>query len=145
MGATVDEWVGASEYVRRRGNDNVILCERGIRTFESRTRNTLDVSSIVVVRELTDLDYTTRDSADGVRTYVNPDGGAILAVIDRGNPQEARLSALDDAGEAVWTLRLSCTTPPAAQVLALYLVLNADGGDEKAVLRDIADAMQVQP
>jgi hypothetical protein len=42
-------------------------------------------------------------------------------------------------------LRLSCTAPPAVQVVALYLVLNADGADEKVVLRDIADAMQVQP
>jgi hypothetical protein len=98
-----------------------------------------------LVRELTDLDYTTREGADGLRTYVNPDGGAVLAVIDRGDPQEARLSALDDAGEAVWTLRLSCTAPAAAQVVALYLVLNADRGDEKLVLRDIADALQVQP
>jgi hypothetical protein len=76
---------------------------------------------------------------------VNPDGGGILAVIDRGDPQEARLSALDDAGEAVWTLRLSCTAPAAAQVVALYLVLNAVGANEQVVLRDIADAVQVRP
>src|SRR5207249_1805939 len=53
--ATIDEWVAASEYVRRRGNDDVVLCERGIRTFETRTRNTLDLSAVVVARELTDL------------------------------------------------------------------------------------------
>jgi 3-deoxy-7-phosphoheptulonate synthase len=55
LAATVDEWVAASEYVRRRGTDDVVLCERGIRTFESRTRNTLDVGAVVVVRGLTDL------------------------------------------------------------------------------------------
>ncbi|HYZ01433.1 MAG TPA: 3-deoxy-7-phosphoheptulonate synthase [Candidatus Binatia bacterium] len=71
MGATVDEWVGASEYVRRRGNDDVILCERGIRTFEPRTRNTLDVSAIVVVRELTDLPVLVDPShAAGNRAWV---------------------------------------------------------------------------
>src|SRR2546429_9844736 len=55
LSATIDEWIAASEYIRRRGNDDVILCERGIRTFETRTRNTLDVSAVVVARELTDL------------------------------------------------------------------------------------------
>ena len=59
-----------------------------------------------LVRELTDLDYTTRDSTDGVRTYGRADGGGIQAVNDRGDPQEARVSAVDDAGQAVWTMRL---------------------------------------
>ncbi len=55
MSATYDEWLAASDYVRAEGNDQVILCERGIRTFETATRNTLDLSAIVVLRELTDL------------------------------------------------------------------------------------------
>ncbi len=97
-----------------------------------------------LVRELTDLDYTTRDSADGVRTYARADGGGIQAVIDRGDPQEARLSAVDDAGQAVWTMRLDAATPPAGQVVALYLVLNAGGGDETAVLPTMCEALQVQ-
>src|SRR6266545_3043061 len=86
-----------------------------------------------LVRELTDLDYTARD------------GGAVVAVIDRTEGQDARLSAGEGAGEGGWTLRLSSTTPPAAQVVALYLVVNAGDSDEKALLRDIADAMQVPP
>src|SRR5205807_3642382 len=49
--ATVDEWIGASEYVRRHGNDDVVLCERGIRTFEPRTRNTLDLNAVLVAKE----------------------------------------------------------------------------------------------
>lgn len=80
MGATVDEWVGASEYVRRRGNDDVILCERGIRTFEPSTRNTLDVSSVVVVRERTDLPVLVDPShAAGNRRWVTALGRAALA------------------------------------------------------------------
>ncbi|MFZ0214870.1 MAG: 3-deoxy-7-phosphoheptulonate synthase [Candidatus Dormiibacterota bacterium] len=80
MGATVDEWVGASEYIRRRGNDDVVLCERGIRTFESRTRNTLDVSAVVVARELTDLPVLVDPShAAGNRDWVLPLGRAALA------------------------------------------------------------------
>src|SRR5437763_13558484 len=54
LSATIDEWLAASEYLRRRGNDDVVLCERGIRTFETRTRTTLDNSALVVLKELTD-------------------------------------------------------------------------------------------
>jgi len=69
--ATIDEWVAASEYVRRRGNNNVILCERGIRTFETRTRNTLDISAVVVARGLTDLPVIVDPShAAGRREWV---------------------------------------------------------------------------
>lgn len=80
MGATVDEWVGASEYLRRRGNHQVVLCERGIRTFEPSTRNTLDLSSVVVVRERTDLPVLVDPShAAGNRRWVEALGRAALA------------------------------------------------------------------
>jgi len=52
MAATIDEWLAASEYVSRGGNDAIILCERGIRTFEPRTRNTLDISAICLAQQL---------------------------------------------------------------------------------------------
>jgi 3-deoxy-7-phosphoheptulonate synthase len=55
MSATYDEWLAAADYVIAEGNRQVILCERGIRTFETATRNTLDVSAIAVLRDLTDL------------------------------------------------------------------------------------------
>jgi 3-deoxy-7-phosphoheptulonate synthase len=53
--ATIREWLCAAEYVLLEGNPNVVLCERGIRTFERETRNTLDLSSVVALRELTHL------------------------------------------------------------------------------------------
>jgi 3-deoxy-7-phosphoheptulonate synthase len=53
--ATIEEWLMAAEYIMDAGNDNVILCERGIRTFESATRNTIDMSAIPVVKELSHL------------------------------------------------------------------------------------------
>ncbi|MFH1842440.1 MAG: 3-deoxy-7-phosphoheptulonate synthase [bacterium] len=53
MAATIDEWLQAAEYIRRGGNHEIILCERGIRTFETRTRNTLDIAAIHVAQELT--------------------------------------------------------------------------------------------
>jgi 3-deoxy-7-phosphoheptulonate synthase len=55
MSATIDEWLAAARYVLLEGNDRVILCERGIRTFESATRNTLDISSIPVLRDRSEL------------------------------------------------------------------------------------------
>ncbi len=55
MSATYDEWLAAADYVISEGNRQVILCERGIRTFETATRNTLDVSAIAVLRDMTDL------------------------------------------------------------------------------------------
>src|SRR5580700_4272405 len=55
MSATYDEWLAAADYVTAEGNREVILCERGIRTFETATRNTLDVSAIAVLRDMTDL------------------------------------------------------------------------------------------
>lgn len=52
LSATIAEWLGAAEYITAAGNDQVILCERGIRTFETHTRNTLDLSSAVAAREM---------------------------------------------------------------------------------------------
>ena len=51
IASTIEEWLDAAEYIMSEGNCNVVLCERGIRTFETATRNTLDVSAIPVVRE----------------------------------------------------------------------------------------------
>ena len=55
MSATIDEWLQAAEYIANRGNYEIMLCERGIRTFETMTRNTFDVSSIPLVNQLSHL------------------------------------------------------------------------------------------
>lgn len=55
MSATISEWINASEYIRRAGNEKVIMCERGIRTFETYTRNTLDLMTIPIIKKETDL------------------------------------------------------------------------------------------
>lgn len=55
LSSTIEEWLMSAEYIMSRGNKNVILCERGIRTFETFTRNTLDLSSVVAVKELSHL------------------------------------------------------------------------------------------
>ncbi len=55
MSATIQEWLMAAEYILSEGNFNVVMCERGIRTFETETRNTLDLNAVPVVKELTHL------------------------------------------------------------------------------------------
>lgn len=73
LSATIEEWLNASEYILAEGNPNVVLCERGIRTFETATRNTLDISAVPVVKEKSHLPVIVDPShACGVRAYVKP-------------------------------------------------------------------------
>ena len=65
FGATIDEWLMAAEYVLSSGNPNVILCERGIRTFETATRNTMDISAIPVIERRSHLPVVA-DPSHGV-------------------------------------------------------------------------------
>src|SRR3954465_14737106 len=72
-GATIEEWLMAAEYVLAEGNPNVVLCERGIRTFERATRHTLDLNAVALVRERTHLPVIVDPShAAGVRSLVTP-------------------------------------------------------------------------
>lgn len=84
LSATIDEWLNASEYIMAEGNPNVVLCERGIRTFETATRNTLDISAIPVIKERSHLPIIVDPShAAGVRNYVKPLAkGAVAAGAD---------------------------------------------------------------
>lgn len=84
MSATYEEWLMSAEYVMAGGNENVILCERGIRTFESFTRNTLDLSCIPVLRYLTHLPVVVDPShATGKYWLVEPMAlGAVAAGAD---------------------------------------------------------------
>jgi 3-deoxy-7-phosphoheptulonate synthase len=73
MSSTIEEWLAAAEYILAQGNGQVVLCERGIRTFESATRNTLDLSAVVVLRERTHLPVIVDPShGTGRRAYVAP-------------------------------------------------------------------------
>lgn len=80
LAATIDEWLNAAEYIIAEGNPNVVLCERGIRTYETATRNTLDLSAIPVIREKSHLPVIVDPShATGVRAYVAPLAKAAVA------------------------------------------------------------------
>ena len=79
--ATYEEWLMAAEYIMSEGNENVILCERGIRTFETYTRNTLDVSAIPAVKRLSHLPVVVDPShAAGLWWMVEPLAKAAVAV-----------------------------------------------------------------
>ena len=84
LSATIEEWLMAAEYLLASGTDNVILCERGIRTYEKATRNTLDLSAIPVVRSLTHLPVIVDPSHGvGIRDKVPPMGlAAVVAGAD---------------------------------------------------------------
>ncbi len=78
--ATIDEWLNAAEYIIAEGNPNVVLCERGIRTFETATRNTLDLSAVPVLRQRTHLPIIVDPShSTGSYKYVTPMAKAAIA------------------------------------------------------------------
>lgn len=80
LSSTIQEWLMSAEYIMAGGNNNVILCERGIRTFEPYTRNTLDLSAIPVLRKLTHLPIIIDPShATGIREKVSPMARAAIA------------------------------------------------------------------
>ena len=81
LSATIEEWLMSAEYIMSEGNSNVILCERGIRTFETYTRNTLDLSAVLAVKKLSHLPVVVDPShAAGKRWMVADLAKAAIAV-----------------------------------------------------------------
>jgi 3-deoxy-7-phosphoheptulonate synthase len=117
MNATIEEWLMAAEYVAQRGNLDIVLCERGIRTFETATRNTLDISAVPVVHSLSHLPVVVDPShsggrrdlvvplsraaiaagADAIIVDVHPDPGAALC----DGPQALVDADLEELADAV--------------------------------------------
>ena len=104
MNSTIEEWLNSAEYIMNEGNENIILCERGIRTFETYTRNTLDLSAIQAIKELSHLPVIVDPShGTGIPSFVGPMSLASVAAGADGleievhrNPSEA-LSDRDQA------------------------------------------------
>jgi 3-deoxy-7-phosphoheptulonate synthase len=81
MSATIEEWLMAAEYIAQHGNLDIVLCERGIRTFETATRNTLDISAVPVAQRLSHLPVIVDPShSGGRRDLVLPLSRAAIAV-----------------------------------------------------------------
>jgi 3-deoxy-7-phosphoheptulonate synthase len=97
LAATINEWLNAAEYIMNEGNYNVIFCERGIRTFETHTRNTLDLSAVAALKEISHLPVIVDPShGTGLWRLVRPMSKAAIAAGADGlmvevhpNPSEA--------------------------------------------------------
>lgn len=105
MSATVEEWLNAAEYIAIEGNSEIILCERGIRTFETSTRNTLDLSCIPFIKQRTNLKVIVDPShGTGTRELIKP---MSLAAVSAGadglmiEMHEAPDEALSDAAQSI--------------------------------------------
>jgi 3-deoxy-7-phosphoheptulonate synthase len=105
MSASLDELLSAAVYILSEGNPDVVLCERGIRTFETATRNTLDLSAVAVLREKTHLPIMVDPSHGvGVRRWIRPLCRAAKAVGANGILIEVHPNpavALSDADQAL--------------------------------------------
>ena len=106
MAATIEEWLMAAEYLLASGTDDVILCERGIRTFGRATRNTLDISAIPVVRDLSHLPVIVDPShATGLRDKVPPMALASVAAGAHGLIVEVHVNpekSVSDGPQSLW-------------------------------------------
>ena len=109
LSATINEWLMSAEYIMSEGNPNIILCERGIRTFETYTRNTLDLNAVPAAKELTHLPVVVDPShGTGRYTLVSPMSKAAIAAGADGllievhtNPEKS----ISDADQTISTKR----------------------------------------
>ena len=108
MSQTIDELLMSAEYVMSEGNPNVMLCERGIRTFETRTRNTFDVNAVPVLHHLTHLPVVADPShSTGYTRYVRP---AAYAAVAAGS--DALEIEVHDCPTEAWSDGAQALTPP---------------------------------
>ncbi|VVB57386.1 2-dehydro-3-deoxyphosphooctonate aldolase [uncultured archaeon] len=120
MYSTIEEWLQAAEYILKEGNPDVVLCERGIRTFEKYTRNTLDLSAVPAVQELTHLPVivdpthsTGRPSLIPAMSLAAVAGGADGLIIEvHPNPP----SALSDAEQQLTFSQFAAVASKARQL-----------------------------
>lgn len=105
MSATIKEWIMAAEYIAHYGNENIILCERGIRTFDSYTRNTLDIAAIPIMKSETGLPVIVDPShGTGIKGLVEPMSLAGLAAGADGLMVEVHMTpemALSDGHQSL--------------------------------------------
>src|SRR3954449_10530160 len=127
-GATIEEWLMAAEYILSAGNPNVIMCERGIRTFETYTRNTMDLAAVPLLHQLTHLPVVVDPShATGKRWLVKPLSIGGVAVGADGvmvevhpRPEEALSDAEQQLNLEQFADMMAALVPVHAQVRSLH-------------------------
>jgi 3-deoxy-7-phosphoheptulonate synthase len=124
MSSTIREWLFAAEHIIQAGNVQVILCERGIRTFEPETRNTLDISAIPLVRNYSSLPILVDPShSSGKRNLIKPLCWAAMAAGADGILLEAQVqpdNAICDADQTIDLIMLNEITKPALAIIKLW-------------------------
>ena len=129
MSATYEEWLMSAEYVMAGGNENVILCERGIRTFESYTRNTLDLAAIPVLRKLTHLPIIVDPShATGKYWLVEPLAMGAVATGADGLQIEVHNDPAHALCDGPQSLKPEAFAPLAKKLLALHATIRGMEG-----------------
>jgi len=120
MDATMEEWLLAAEYILLGGNENVILCERGIRTFDTSNRNTLDIAGIALAKQLSHLPVISDPSqATGNRELIKPASLASIAAGADGLMIEVHndpKKALSDGPQSLYLDQLGDMLPDFAKV-----------------------------
>lgn len=141
LAATYEEWLAAAEYITRGGNHDVILCERGIRTFETATRNTLDISAIPVLREMTNLPIIVDPSHAAGRAAWVP--SLAIAAVAAG-ADGLLIEAHPDPAHA-WSDGAQALTPQmlAEVITATQLIAPTVRSMEMSTLTDCRDAIDV--
>ncbi|HEX9712615.1 MAG TPA: 3-deoxy-7-phosphoheptulonate synthase [Actinomycetota bacterium] len=133
LASTIEEWLQAAEYIARQGNQEIILCERGIRTYEPMTRNTLDISAVPLIHNLSHLPVIVDPShSGGKKELVHPLSLAAVAVGADGIMMDVHPkpeAALCDGPQAV-------TTDEVGQIIADVIKV------ARAVGRPMAEAKQ---
>lgn len=124
ISASIEEWILAAEYILKAGNPQVVLCERGIRTFETNTRNTLDMSAVPAIKQLTHLPIIVDPShSTGKWRYVQPMAlGAVASGADgllievHPNPKEALCDGPQSLEPQKFEQLMQCLAPVARAV-----------------------------
>src|SRR4029078_13661089 len=108
MSSTIKELLLSAEYIASHGNDQIILCERGIRTFETATRNTLDLAPVPLLNELSPLPVVVDPShATGRRSLVRPASKAAVAI-----GADGLIMGLHPRRQEAWSDGPQSLTPP---------------------------------
>ncbi|NPV71125.1 MAG: 3-deoxy-7-phosphoheptulonate synthase [Firmicutes bacterium] len=140
MMSSIDEWLQAAEYILARGNMQVVLCERGIRTFETHTRNTLDISAVPAVKRLSHLPVIVDPShGTGKRELVIPMAMAAIAAGADGVMVEAHPEPDKALSDGAQSLNLGELNELAQQVSSVAAALN------RSLHRPIPAGPQVRP
>ena len=133
MSATIDELLQAAEYILLEGNLQVILCERGIRTFENRTRNTLDLSAVAVIKSLTSLPVLVDPShAVGKRDLIAPMSRAAIACGADGLIIESHCTPDKSVSDAAQAIEPSTLAAIVRDTNVIYSALNPNAASNNA-------------